>query len=101
MFWFQKGELGYRTYSRNGEQHVVAGTSPVAIILSAMGITLFCALIIAEVRVREYRASPLWCRYGALLIDFWFSLFVYGSVTALVPLLLEKQHAQGRSGPAF
>jgi hypothetical protein len=89
VFWCQKGELGYRVWSSGTAQYVAAGTTPVALVLSFLGIALLLALMRREVRIGDFRISPLWRRYTAFLIDFWFSLFIFANVTVLMPLLLE------------
>jgi hypothetical protein len=94
VFWFQKGELGYRIYGKGGVQYVAAGTTPIALLLSVFGIVLVFLLMRPELRVRDFQISPLWRRYAAFLIDFWFCLFVFANVTTMLPLLLEA----GRTG---
>lgn len=89
VFWFQKGQLGYRAYGRDSVQHVAAGTTPIALVTSLVGIGLLFVLMRHELRIGEFQVSPLWRRYAALLIDFWFSVYVFASVITMIPLLFE------------
>ena len=89
VFWFQKGQLGYRAYGRDSVQHVAAGTTPIALVTSLVGIGLLFVLMRHELRIGEFQVSPLWRRCAALLIDFWFSVYVFASVTTMIPLLFE------------
>ena len=89
VFWFQKGELGYRTYGKDSVQYVAAGTTPIALVSSVLGIGLLFVLMRQELRVGDFQISPLWRRYAALTIDFWFSVYVFASVTTMIPLLFE------------
>jgi hypothetical protein len=89
--WFQKGELGYRSFGRGGAQYVVAGTTPIALLFSVLGTVLVFLVMRPELRVGDFRVSPLWRRYAAFIIDFWLSLFIFANVTSIVPLLLEAE----------
>jgi len=89
VFWFQQGELGYRAYGKDSVQHVAAGTTPIALVSSVLGIGLLFVLMRQELRVGDFEISPLWRRYAALLIDFWFVVYVFASVTTMIPLLFE------------
>jgi hypothetical protein len=90
VFWFQKGELGYEAYGKDSVQYVAASTTPVALVSSVLGVGFLFVLMRQEPRVRDFQISPLWRRYAALLIDFWFSLYVFASVTAMIPLFFEE-----------
>ena len=89
VFWFQKGQLGYRAYAKDSVQFVAAGTTPIALISSFVGIGVLLVLMGQELRVGDSQTSPLWRRYAALLIDFWFSVYVFASITTMIPLLFE------------
>jgi RDD family len=89
VLWFQKGGLGYRAYGRDSVQYVAAGTTPIALVSAVLGICLLFVLMRHELRVGDFQISPLWRRYAALLIDFWFSVYVFASVTTMIPLLFE------------
>jgi uncharacterized RDD family membrane protein YckC len=89
VFWFQKGQLGYRLYGKDSVQFVAAGTTPIALASSIVGIGLLFVLMRQELRVGDFQISPLWRRYAALLIDFWFAVYVFASITTMIPLLLE------------
>ncbi|HKM66989.1 MAG TPA: RDD family protein [Candidatus Acidoferrum sp.] len=81
-------------YSANGVQHIAAGTTPLALMLFIVGIFCFCALMRKEVRVNESQVAqvaPLWRRYIALLIDWWFCIFTFATLSATVPLILEAR----------
>jgi RDD family len=89
VFWFQKGQLGYRTYGRDSVQYVTAGTTPIALVTAVAGIALLFFLMRRELRIGEFQVSPLWRRYAALWIDLWFSVYVLATVTAMIPLGFE------------
>lgn len=72
-------------------QYVAAYTTPIAPLFSVLGIVLVFVLMRQELQVGDSRIAPLWRRYVAFLIDFWFSLFVFANVTAMAPLLLEAE----------
>jgi len=78
-------------YSANGVQHIAAGTTPLALVLFIVGMLCFCALMRKEVRVNESQVAPLWRRYIALLIDWWFCIFTLATLSATVPLILEAR----------
>ena len=90
VFWFQKGELGYRMYGKDSVQYVAAGTTPIALVSAVLGIGLLFVLMRREPRVLDFKISPLWRRYAALLIDFWFSVYVFASITTVIPLFFEE-----------
>ena len=89
VFWFQNGELGYRAYGKDSVQHVAARTSPVALVLSLVGIGLLLVLMRHQLRIGDFQVSPFWRRYAAFLIDFWFVVYVLANVTTMIPLTLE------------
>lgn len=91
VFWFQKGGLGYSAYSSGTVENVAAGTNPVTFVSSVVGIALFPLLMKTELRVGEFHISPLWRRYAAFLVDFWFCLFIFANVSVMIPLLLEAR----------
>ena len=91
VFWSQKGELGYRSFGRGSVQWVAAGTTPVALLSSLLGIVLVFVVMRPELRVGDFQISPLWRRYAAFMIDFWLSLFILANVTTMIPLLLEAE----------
>ncbi len=59
VFWFEKGEFGYRAYANGSVQHVAAGTTPFALISSLVGIGLLFALMRQELRVADFTIAPL------------------------------------------
>jgi hypothetical protein len=89
VFWFQKGQLGYWAYGKDSVRFVAAGTTPIALASSIVGIGLLFVLMRQELRVGDFQISPLWRRYAALLIDFWFAVYVFASITTMIPLLFE------------
>lgn len=91
IFWFQPQMIGYHAVTRDSASYVAAGSNPAAVVLSVMGIALFCLLMNFEVRVGEYRSAPLQLRLAAFLLDMWFLFFVIGGVGSLFPLLLEAR----------
>ncbi|HUN63632.1 MAG TPA: RDD family protein [Candidatus Sulfotelmatobacter sp.] len=89
VFLFQKGELGFRAYGKGSLQYVAARTSPFSLVLSALGIGLLFVLMRNELRIGDFQAAPLWRRYAALLIDFWFVVYVFANLSAMIPLIVE------------
>jgi len=89
---YQKGALGYAGYSSNGVEHVEAGTTPIALVLALIGLVFFSVLARTELRVGNFQIAPLWRRYIALLVDFWFFVFTYAALFAMIPLALEARH---------
>jgi uncharacterized RDD family membrane protein YckC len=89
FFWFQKGVNGYFLESKNGRTHVEAGSDPTVVLLSLLGIALFCILTIRQVRIGESQPASLPLRFTVFLFDSWFSLFTLSSIFSLPSLLLE------------
>jgi hypothetical protein len=90
-FWFQKGMLGYQSYAKDSVQFIAVRTTPIALISSFVGIGVLVVLMRRELRVGDSKISPLWRRYAALVIDFWFLIFVLANIIATIALLLEAQ----------
>src|ERR1035438_8215116 len=59
FYWFQKNPVGFISETKNGVTHVVAGSSPVVVSLSILGIFLFIFVMTGKVRVETFRASSL------------------------------------------
>ena len=89
--WSQKEVIGYVAVTRNGITHIVAGTKPAIVLLSVLGIILFCFLMRVEVRVGEFYIPSLKRRFAAFLFDLWFLLFTMVGISSLTHLLLESQ----------
>src|SRR5579862_54770 len=89
VFWFEKGGFGYRASANGSVQHVAASTTPFALISALIGIGLLFVLMRQELRVGDFTISPLWRRYAALLIDFWFVVYILASISTMVSLFLE------------
>jgi hypothetical protein len=91
FFLFSKESVGYFSETNNGATQTSVGTTPANLLLSIFGIALFCVLMSAEVRAGDFTIPPLWQRFAAFVLDFYFSVFVLGNMTAIVVLLLEAQ----------
>ena len=89
VFWFQSGELGFRLYGKDSLQHVTARTSPAALISGVIGLCILFVVMRHELRIGDFQIAPWWRRYVALLVDFWFVVYVFGSISTLIPLVLE------------
>jgi RDD family len=93
FYWFQKNSVGYISETKNGVTHVVAGSSPVVVFLSILGIFLFIFLMTIEVHVEEYQASSLGRRFLGFLFDCWFLLLTVVGTSSLLHLLMEAQRS--------
>jgi hypothetical protein len=91
FWWFNKESVGYFSETNNGATQTSAGTTPANLLLAVLGIALFCVLMSVEVRVSDFTIPPLWQRFAAFVLDFYFSVFVTANVVAIVVLLLEAQ----------
>jgi len=87
---YRQNVLGYAAYGGK-DVHVAAGTTPVALVLALVGLVFLSALTGTELRVDDCQIAPLWRRYIALAVDFWFFVFTYAALTAMIPLTLEAR----------
>lgn len=83
------GEIGISAESGSSGTHVSASASPLAIVIAISILLVFCVLLNTRARGHEFRIAPIWRRTAAFAIDFWVSLFVFGTLTGWVDLLLE------------
>ncbi len=88
-FWFQHGDIGSFTEVRQGVTHVSAGTSPLAILMSVIGLVVYGVLPNTPANVENFSVAPLWRRAAAFVVDFWFVVFTLGGLSGWVVLLLE------------
>jgi uncharacterized RDD family membrane protein YckC len=88
-FWFQKGMVGYSEQIADGRTRVVAGSNPMAVLLSVLGLFFYFALMKVRIRVGESRAASLKLRGAAFLLDLWFLLLCVSGIGSIVSLLLE------------
>ena len=88
-FWFQRADIGSFTEVRDGVTHVSAGTSPLAILMSVLGLMIYCTLLNTRVRVESFSVAPLWRRAAAFVVDFWFAGFTVCALSGFVDILLE------------
>ena len=93
FYWFQKNPVGFTSETKNGVTHVVAGSSPVVVSLSILGIFLFIFVMTREVRFETFEASSLKRRFAAFAFDCWYLLLTVVGVSSLLHLLLEAQHS--------
>ena len=88
-FWVQHADIGSFTEVKNGVTHVSAGTSPLAILMSVVGLVVYCILLNTRVRVENFSVAPLWRRAAAFVVDFWFAVFTLGALFGFVDVFLE------------
>jgi hypothetical protein len=91
--WFQKDPIGFVSETKNGVTHVVAGSSPVVVSLSVLGIFLFIFVMTREVRVETFQASSLRRRFAAFIFDCWYLLLTVVGISSLLHLFLEAQRS--------
>jgi hypothetical protein len=107
FYWFQEAPVGYSSVTKNGETHILAGSTPAVLLQSILGICLFTFLMTKEVRIETFQASSLQRRFFAFLFDCWFLLLTVAGASSLIHLLLEAQrsgtfrwHYERKSGSA-
>jgi hypothetical protein len=93
FYWFQKDPVGFVSESNNGVTHVAAGSSPVAVSLSILGIFLLIFVMTREVRVETFQASSLKRRFAAFIFDCWYLLLTVVGISSLLHLFLEAQRS--------
>ena len=93
FYWFQRNPVGYSSETKSGVTHVVAGSSPVVVLLSLLGISLFTFLMTRELRVETFQPSSLRRRFVAFLFDCWFLLLTVVGASSLFHLLLEAHRS--------
>lgn len=93
FYWFQKNPVGYSSVTKNGVTHVLAGSSPVVVFLSVLGILLFTVLMTREVRVETFEPASMRRRCIAFLFDCWFLLFTVVGISSMLHLLFEAQRS--------
>jgi len=94
FYWFQKNPVGFISETKNGVTHVVAGSSPVMVSLSILGISLFIFVLTRKVQVETFQTSSLKRRFAAFVFDCWYLLLTVVGVSSLLHLLLEA-HRNG------
>jgi hypothetical protein len=93
FYWFQKKSIGYSSETKNGVTHVLAGSSPVVVLLSVLGLFLFIFLMTRKVQVDTFQPSSLERRFVAFLFDCWFLMLTVIGASSLFHLLLEAQRS--------
>jgi len=93
FYWFQKSPVGFISETNNGVTHVVAGSSPVVVSLSILGIFLFIFVMTREVQVETFQASSLKRRFAAFIFDCWYLLLTVVGLSSLLHLLLEAHRS--------
>ncbi len=76
FYWFQKNPVGFISETKNGVTHAVAGSSPVVVSLSILGIFLFIFVMTREVRFETFEAYSLKRRFAAFIFDCWYLLLM-------------------------
>lgn len=83
FYWFQKSP-GFVSETNNGVTHAVAGSSPVVVSLSILGIFLFIFVMTREVQVETFQVSSLKRRFTACIFDCWYLLLTVVGVSSLL-----------------
>jgi len=90
-YLFSGGEVGFSSHWQGGSGYVAAGSHPVLLAWSVGGIGLFAVLLKLEAKESPDGIPSGWRRFGAFLIDFWFSIAILAPFGGLVPLLIEAK----------
>jgi hypothetical protein len=93
FYWFQRNPVGFISETKKGVTRVVAGSSPVVISMSILGILLFVFVVTRRVQVETFQASSLKRRFAAFIFDCWFLLLTVVGVSSLLHLLLEAHRS--------
>jgi hypothetical protein len=88
-FWFQHEDMGSFTEIKNGTTSVASATSPRAVMMSLVGLAVYCVLLNTRVKEQQFRIAPMWRRAAAFAIDFWFSIFTLCALFGFLDVLLE------------
>jgi RDD family protein len=90
QYVFSVGEVGFVAHSKDGQMHVSAGSHPVFLVWSAIGLVSFLVLMRMKAEETFDGIPSLKRRFLALVIDFSFSVTVITSLAAMLPLWLES-----------
>lgn len=91
VYFFGGGQIGF-SYEQNDQKIIVAcGTHPVLLGWAAVGIGVFYALIHRNYHLQTAGTPSLRRRFVAFVIDFYFALFISGSIEAILPLIVEAR----------
>ena len=88
-FWGQNEDIGGFTEITGRATHVAAGTNPQSILMSLLGLVVYCILVNTRVKEQEFRIAPLWRRAAAFAVDFWFTMSTMGALFGFADILLE------------
>jgi RDD family protein len=88
---FSIGQVGSFEESHDGRTVVSAGSHPIMIMWAAVALGIFFAIMKIESVEVNSGIPTMKRRFGAFLIDFWFSLLVLAPLGALLPLFLEAE----------
>jgi uncharacterized RDD family membrane protein YckC len=94
---FSTGTPGYTSHWENGKGHVAAGSHPALLAWAVCSVALFVFLLRVEAQETPAGVPSGWRRFFAFLIDFWFSVAVFASFAAIIPLWMESK----RTGQFF
>jgi hypothetical protein len=92
-YWFQKNPVGFISETKNGVTHAVAGSSPVVVSLSILGLFLFIFVMTRRLQLETFQASSLKRRLAAFIFDCWYLLLTVVGVSSLLHLLLEAHRS--------
>ncbi len=82
--------MGYFLRIENHETHVAGGSHPLAITFSLAGILLYLWLLGAGTEVQATSKAPLWRRFGAFVIDFYFAGSTIMWLAGLMAMVVES-----------
>jgi uncharacterized RDD family membrane protein YckC len=89
LYLFDIKQVGESEQWNDGKVLVTAGSHPVMLGWAFIAVTLYIALMRAHWSMAITGVPTLKRRAAAFLIDFWFSLMVFASTGAMIPLSLE------------
>ncbi len=82
--------MGYYVHIERQETRVAGGSHPIAIALSLMGIMLYLWLLSANIEVKATSRAPMWRRFGAFVIDFYFAGSTIAALAGLIAVAVES-----------
>jgi len=82
-------QVGYSAEWKDGKALVTAGSHPVAIAWATVALLIFLAVIRIKADQTISGVPTLRRRFGAFLIDLWFSVLTVSSFATIIPLWIE------------
>ena len=82
--------MGYYLHIEKQETHVAGGSHPFAIVFSLAGLLLYIWILRAGIEVKATTKAPMWRRFGAFLIDFYFAGSTIAGLVGLIAIAVES-----------